>query len=121
MTINLKVLDLSHYNKVKSFQLMKAAGIVGVILKATEGTGMVDITYPGYFAAARSAGLQVGAYHFNTGENVEEQVHHFLTTVKPDDKTLLALDFEDTKYQMSLEQAKEFLELKKNNNYIIHK
>ncbi len=109
-SINLKVIDLSHYNPVTNWGAVKAAGIVGVILKATQGAGMVDVTYASNFAQARAAGLLVGAYHFNTGENVQAQVGHFLSVAKPDAQTLLALDFEDNpSSNMSLPQAKEFL------------
>ena len=38
------VIDLSHHNTVTSFQDAKAAGILGVIHKATEGTIFVDAT-----------------------------------------------------------------------------
>jgi lysozyme len=110
MTTNLKVIDISHYNPVKSFATVKAAGIVGVICKATQGTGMVDVTYADKIAAAKAAGLLVGAYHFNSGENVTEQINHFLDTVKPDNNTLLALDFEDyPQSNMTLDQCEEFL------------
>lgn len=33
------VVDLSHFNQVTSFQEIQQSGIVGVIHKATEGTG----------------------------------------------------------------------------------
>ncbi len=108
--INLKVLDLSHYNKVSSYAAIRASGIVGVIFKATQGAGMVDSTFTRSVAEARAAGLLIGAYHFNSGENVNRQVDHFLSVARPDDKMLLALDFEDNRgSNMSLPQAREFL------------
>lgn len=48
-----------------------------------------------------------GAYHWGTGVNVAKQVDNFLTTAKPDDQTLVALDFEDKR--MTLSQAREFM------------
>jgi lysozyme len=109
--INLKVLDLSHHNTVSSFDAIRKHGIVGVILKATQGRGMVDKTYADRVKAARAAGLLTGAYHFNTGENIAQQVEHFIETVKPDDHTLMALDWEDNRpSNMSVAQAHEFLE-----------
>ena len=41
------VVDLSHHNETVDFAKMKAAGIVGVIHKATQGLTYVDETYAG--------------------------------------------------------------------------
>lgn len=107
---NLKFIDISHYQKVTSFAQIKAAGIIGVILKATQGAGMVDITYADKRAAAKAAGLEVGAYCFCTNENPTEQVAHFLSVAKPDDRLLMAADWEDYgNLSMSLTQIKDFL------------
>lgn len=109
--MNPTVIDISHHNTVQSFQRIYAAGIRGVILKATQGTGMVDKTYAPRVIAAREAGLLTGAYHFNSGENVSAQVEHFFDTAKPDDQTLMALDWEDNPASnMGVSQAHEFLE-----------
>ena len=110
--INLKVLDLSHHNTVNSFEMIKDFGIIGVILKATQGTYMRDQTYPARYAAAKKAGLLVGAYHFPDSSNVEAQLNFFLDYAKlgPDD--LGALDYEpDTTHghTMQLEQARDYL------------
>jgi lysozyme len=116
------VVDLYHgdvladeKDPVASFAKLKAAGIAGVILKATQGAHNHDPTYAARSAAARQAGLLVGAYHFNTGEAVADQVQGFLDAAIPhgDDKqTLLALDFEsNAKSQMSLGAARAFLSL----------
>jgi lysozyme len=58
------VIDLSHYNTVTSFQQVGMAGIIGIIHKATEGMNFVDAKYDEHRAAALSAGLLWGAYHF---------------------------------------------------------
>ena len=74
------VFDISHYENVsQEFVTTAEAGIVAVILKATQGTGFVDPTFLERAAEARSAGLLVGAYHFLDGSNPAEQVAHFLT------------------------------------------
>ena len=39
------VLDLSHHNKVASFQMIADYGVRAVILKATQGASYVDPTY----------------------------------------------------------------------------
>lgn len=91
-----RVIDTSHYNNVSSFQKVSAAGIWGVINKCTEGTGYVDSTYNVRRGPARDVGLLYGAYCFlRRGVNVAAQVEHFLKNAKPDDRTLLALDWEN--------------------------
>lgn len=105
------VVDLSHHNEVEDWGKVYAAGIRGVIHKATQGTGNVDPTYASRKAPARAAGLLWAAYHFADGSDVTAQVDHFLSVVQPDDKTLLVLDFEPNGAStMSLDQAREFLQ-----------
>jgi len=99
MTETLKVLDLSHHNDGPNggpidFAAIAAFGILGVILKSSQGTAMVDRTYADRRSAALSAGLLVGAYHFATGDDVDQQVAHFLKTAAPDNNMLMALDHE---------------------------
>src|SRR5262245_1762263 len=108
--MNLKVLDLSHHNTVTSFRAIKAAGVVGVIHKASQGLGMVDNAYNERRVQARSAGLLWGAYHFNTGDDPAAQVEHFLKAADPDDRTVMALDWEANKgHDMSARKAHDFL------------
>lgn len=73
---------------------------------------MVDRTYASRKKAALAAGLLWGAYHFADNSDVEKQVDNFLSVVKPDDTTLLCLDYEPNGARtMSLAQAKQFLQL----------
>src|SRR5215472_12845265 len=90
------VFDISHYENVsQEFATTAKAGIVAVILKATQGTGFVDPTFPERVAEARSAGLLVGAYHFLDGSNPAEQAAHFLTVAVSEGMVnWLALDWE---------------------------
>lgn len=90
------VIDLSHHNTIKDFARVKVAGVLGVIHKATAGTNFVDKMYNINRDKALSAGLLWGAYHWGSGETntAEAQADHFLNVTKPDDKTLLALDYE---------------------------
>lgn len=107
MRINPLVLDLSHYDVIQSMARVQQAGIAGIINKASEGPGMMDITYHPRKVAAKSLGLLFGAYHFLRPYNVATQVEHFLRVADPDDSTLLAVDHEDPK--VSLNQALEFI------------
>jgi GH25 family lysozyme M1 (1,4-beta-N-acetylmuramidase) len=58
------IVDLSNNNGTPDFGRIKAAGIEGVWLKASEGVSFVDQTFHTRALAARKAGLRVGAYHF---------------------------------------------------------
>ena len=104
------VIDLSHFNTNVNFPQVRASGVVGVIHKATQGTGYVDPTYAQRKPLAVQAGLLWGAYHFGTGDDVDAQVSNFLNTTQPDGSFVLVLDFEDNgSNSMSLDQAKQFL------------
>ena len=107
----LLVIDLSHWNTVKSLQTVANAGLVGVIHKASEGDGYVDPTYADRREEALRAGLCWGAYHFGTSADVDDQVNNFLAAADPDDETLVALDLEDYEQNsMGLDAAEEFVE-----------
>jgi lysozyme len=110
---NAMVIDLSHHNAVADFARVRAAGVAGVIHKATQGTGFVDKMYMPRKQPALDAGLLWGAYHFGTADDVDDQVEHFIDTVQPDGSFALVLDFEKNEPEpgnsMSLDQAKAFL------------
>jgi lysozyme len=110
---NAMVIDLSHHNANPDFVKARADGVIGVIHKATQGTGFVDDKYAPRKTAALAANLLWGAYHFGTGDNVNAQVSHFIDTVRPDGSFVLVLDFEKNTTppmnSMSLNQAKQFL------------
>lgn len=104
------VLDISHHNTINSFAALKAAGILGIIHKCTQGSGYVDPMYEPRRKLATDAGLLWGAYSFNTGVPVKDQLDLFISHANPDAQTLMALDFEDNPAsQMTLPQAKQFL------------
>lgn len=58
--INRKVLDISHHNDVQSWADIRGAGIVGIIHKATQGTGYADPTCLERALCALNAGLLWG-------------------------------------------------------------
>jgi lysozyme len=82
-----------------------------VIHKATQGLKFVDPLYAARTASARAEGLLWGAYHFGTGVDGTSQAKHFLDTVQPDPRTLLALDLEADPQgpDMTLDQARAFV------------
>lgn len=105
------VIDLSHHNATPDFVKAKAAGIVGVIHKSTQGTAFVDPTYHERRQAALNAGLLWGAYHFGTGADGVEQAEHFLRATAPTTAELLVLDLEANGQgpSMSLAEAHAFI------------
>lgn len=88
------VIDISHHQQNVDFARVKAAGVVGVIHKATAGTSYIDSMYATHRTRALDVGLLWGAYHWGTGDSGEQQANHFLDVVRADNQTLLALDYE---------------------------
>lgn len=105
------VIDLSHHNQTVSMATAKTDGIVGVFLKATQGTGYTDATYATRAADVLAAGLLPGAYHFADGSDGIAQATYFLSTVGSTDGILLVLDIEHNPVgtSMSLGEARAFV------------
>jgi len=105
------VVDLSHHNGQVDFVKAAGDGIIGVVQKATQGTSYTDPTYTTNRDAVKAAALLFGAYHFGTGADGVEQADYFLSCVKPDDNTLLVLDFEANPQgpSINLEEARAFV------------
>ncbi|MFL6856574.1 MAG: glycoside hydrolase family 25 protein [Allosphingosinicella sp.] len=104
------VVDLYHADRVTSFVAARNAGVLGVIHKATTGATGRDDAYRDRREAALEAGLLWGAYHWGTSRPAVEQVDNFLNWAQPDERTLVALDFEkDAGNQMTLRRAREVL------------
>jgi lysozyme len=101
------VIDLYHGNVVYDFAQVKAAGIIGVIHKASQGLTMVDGAYASRRAAILNAGLKFGAYHFMSLDDPTAQAQHFLSVADADESTLVALDWELTQPSMTI--ARDFL------------
>jgi GH25 family lysozyme M1 (1,4-beta-N-acetylmuramidase) len=106
------VVDIYHGDSVASFDEAFAAGLRGVIHKATTGATGTDDAYANRRVLATRAGLLWGAFHWGTAAPISDQVDNFLAAADPDEDTLLALDFErDVGNQMTLAGAREFLEI----------
>ena len=104
------VIDISHHNSNPDFQQAAAAGIVGVIHKATEGLTFQDSMYLTNRQKALDAGLLWGAYHFGDAADGSAQAEFFLQVADPSPGTLLVLDFEPNgDSTMSLDQARDFV------------
>lgn len=76
---------------------VRAGGVRFVYLKATEGLTFDDERFVWNRAAAKAAGLQVGAYHFARPDNnpARQEAEHFLRVARPRAGELLpVLDWE---------------------------
>ncbi|HEY0139796.1 MAG TPA: glycoside hydrolase family 25 protein [Thermoanaerobaculia bacterium] len=107
------VIDISHFQGSPDFGTVASSGIVGVIHKATQGTGSTDATYASAKTSALAAGLLWGAYHFGTGASSgADQADYFLNVVKPQPHDLIAVDFEPNPSgtSMDLAQLLDFIE-----------
>lgn len=106
------VLDLFHGDNrelVPDFAVIKQQGIFAIIHKATQGVKFEDGTYNARKAAALGAGLLWGAYHFLDAGDPINQAKFFLDSVKPDENTLLACDFEKSASTPALHQCLDFM------------
>src|SRR5215831_8774606 len=105
------VIDISHHQEDVDFKKIKAAGIVGVIHKATEGFTFIDQRYDERRQEALDQDLLWGAYHFGIGGDGQDQADHFLNTVDPSETILIVLDYEQNPVgpTMSLNQARDFV------------
>lgn len=92
-----KVIDLSHYNAIpQSLKPAYAAGVRGVVHKATEGMGALDVKAGARMHLAREANLLWGLYHFMRPGDAKAQAENFLraTAAISDANTLLVCDYE---------------------------
>ena len=105
------VIDIYHGDVVRSFEQVKASGIVGVIHKASQGF-TYDHAYSTRRKQALAAGLKWGAYHFMTSNlGGADQANYFLSAADVDDQTLVALDWESLgNVTPSVNRAQLFLE-----------
>lgn len=94
-----QVIDLSHHNTVaKDLSGAKAAGVLGIVHKLTEGVVMTDTTAKARYALAKDAGLLFGLYHFMCPGDPKKQAAFFIKQAEQhqviDNNTLMVCDFE---------------------------
>ena len=94
-------IDISHYQGEIDWDLLRNAQIEEmplrfVIIKATEGSNLIDPYFNDNFYQARENNLIRGAYHFfNPSQPAEEQARHFMRQVHLEEGDLPpVLDFE---------------------------
>lgn len=93
-------IDVSEYQGNIDWNAVKTSGISFSFIKASEGTSITDSMFSTNYAAAKSAGVLRGAYHYaRPGESsATQQATHFLNVVDAVggiDELPAALDVED--------------------------
>lgn len=104
-----KVVDLSHHNVEPDWHALRSGGVIGVILKATEGTSYSDPTYGARIYAAAEAGLCVSSYHFLHGGAIEDQMAYYLATAAPLPGERVCIDHESDATLDELKQAVAYI------------
>jgi len=113
---DVSVIDISHYQPTPDWEALKQSGVVGVILKCTEGQGYVDSTFRERYDAAIAAGLAVASYHFLRPGSITAQMNHYLNTLEPRQGERVCLDHEDTGVSLAdLESAVQYLQTDSRN------
>jgi len=89
-------IDVSHHQGVIDWQAVAGDDVAFAMIKATEGGDHVDEDFAANLAAAREAGLKVGAYHYFTlCRPGAEQAANFLAVTSRDGPLLPpAIDLE---------------------------
>jgi GH25 family lysozyme M1 (1,4-beta-N-acetylmuramidase) len=106
------VADMGSQNPVDFVKLSKS-GCVGVIHRATRSNQQTDPLYRSRRELGRANGLKWGAYAFNTGEPVADQVSRFVSFAMPAADESAWLDLERNPGgtgQMTLGGVVEFLD-----------
>lgn len=108
-----RVIDVSHHQTIPGdLKATKAAGIIGLIHKLTEGSSYVDDKVQARYFLAKEAGLAWGIYHFMRPGDMAQQAQFFLDQAQIlgviDNDTMLVADHEDL--DVSGEELKEFLD-----------
>jgi GH25 family lysozyme M1 (1,4-beta-N-acetylmuramidase) len=106
------VIDVSSYQLNVDYAKVKASGVVGNIIKASEGLRK-DPVHDKHVADSRAAGLRVGHYHFfDFAATPQAQADFFLASANPAPDDLLCLDWENVPGggEDSKAQAQAFLQ-----------
>lgn len=104
-------IDISHWQGFPDFEQVKAAGVLAMIHKATEGTGYSDPNRAINCSNAIDAGIAVATYHWlSPDENPESQMRYYLDVLEPVPGERVVIDYEEAGCTLDqLKTAVEFL------------
>lgn len=109
------VLDMSKWQDARgaiNWQAVKASGIVGVVVKATQGTTYVDPYFNSNINGAAAQGFPegVGAYHFAelaSTQDANAEADWFVTHIQGTGIQYAVLDLESNPANLSIDQLTE--------------
>lgn len=101
MAQRLDFIDISRYQGTINFVLVKEAGVLGVIAKATENTTYQDPNYKTNRDGALNAGLAFASYHFLKPGNGGKQMEWYVKTACPREGERVVIDYEDINLTIS--------------------
>ncbi len=88
-------IDISHWQDFPDFDEVRAAGVLGVIHKATEGTSYVDPNRATNCENALKAGLAVSTYFWIKPGDGRAQAEFYLQTTDPEPGERVVIDYEE--------------------------
>ena len=105
------VTDVSGHCATVDYKYLADKGVVGIYIKATEGAkgkGSKNPLYKRQYAAAKKAGLKIGAYHYLKATSpVTTQFENFKAVAPKEDMNLIPmLDIEDDFYRYWKDKAR---------------
>lgn len=88
-------IDISHWQDFPDFEEVYAAGVRGMIHKATEGTSYVDPNRAKNCSNARKAGLAISTYFWIKPGDGRKQAEFYLSTIDPVPGERVVIDYEE--------------------------
>jgi lysozyme len=88
-------IDISHHQGFPNFTEVRAAGVLGMIHKATEGSTFVDQNRAENCSNAEKAGIAISTYHWLKPGDAKPQMEFYLATVDPVRGERVVIDYEE--------------------------
>jgi lysozyme len=88
-------IDISHHQGFPDFEDVKAAGVLGIIHKATEGNTFIDPNFHENRASALAAGLAVSSYYWLKPGDARSQTEFYLETIGAKRGERVCIDYEE--------------------------
>lgn len=96
MSETVKCIDISHWQGYPDFDQVKAAGVIAMIHKCTEGTGYTDPNRARNCANAIRAGIKVATYHWLSHDaDPGDQMRYYLNVLDPVGGERVIIDYEE--------------------------
>ena len=90
-----KCIDISHWQNFPDFKKVRAAGVIAMVHKSTEGTSYVDPNRATNCSNAIKNGIKCCCYHWIKPGNAKAQMQFFLKTVDPVSGERMVIDYEE--------------------------